>query len=104
MSLKTFFTRFFTWWNDQTFGTQLWTWRYGELVGEDEFGNRYFRTKGGKIDPTLGSSVVGSSTTGLRSPRASRPTGTVGCITPSMCRRRRRTTGRVPGRSRTSQT
>ena len=27
---------------------------YGELVGEDEFGNRYYRTKGGKIDPTLG--------------------------------------------------
>jgi NADH:ubiquinone oxidoreductase subunit len=54
MSLKTFFTRFFTWWNGQTFGTQLWTWRYGELVGEDEFGNRYFRAKDGKIDPTLG--------------------------------------------------
>src|SRR5262249_41929256 len=23
-------------------------------VGEDEFGNRYYRTRGGKIDPTLG--------------------------------------------------
>jgi NADH:ubiquinone oxidoreductase subunit len=54
MSLKSFFTRFFTWWNGQTFGTQLWTWRYGELVGEDESGNRYFRTTDGKIDPTLG--------------------------------------------------
>jgi NADH:ubiquinone oxidoreductase subunit len=54
MSVKDFFTRFFTWWNGQTFGTQLWTWRYGELVGEDESGNRYFRTKDGKIDPTLG--------------------------------------------------
>jgi NADH:ubiquinone oxidoreductase subunit len=54
MSVKDFFTRFFTWWNGQTFGTQLWTWRYGELVGEDEFGNRYFRAKGGTIDPTLG--------------------------------------------------
>ena len=51
--MKTFFLRFFTWWNGQTFGTQLWTWRYGELVGQDEFGNRYFRTRGGKIDPTL---------------------------------------------------
>ena len=51
--MKTFLLRFFTWWNGQTFGTQLWTWRYGELVGEDEFGNRYFRTRGGKIDPTL---------------------------------------------------
>ena len=52
--MKTFLLRFFTWWNGQTFGTQLWTWLYGELVGEDEFGNHYFRTKRGKIDPTLG--------------------------------------------------
>ena len=51
--MKTFFLRFFTWWNGQTFGTQLWTSLYGELVGQDEFGNRYFRTRGGKIDPTL---------------------------------------------------
>ncbi len=52
--MKTFLLRFFTWWNGQTFGTQLWTWLHGELVGEDEFGNRYFRTTGGKIDPVLG--------------------------------------------------
>jgi NADH:ubiquinone oxidoreductase subunit len=52
--MKVFFTRFFTWWNSQTFGTQVWTWLYGEFVGDDEEGNRYFRTKGGKIDPTLG--------------------------------------------------
>ena len=52
--MKTFLLRFFTWWNGQTFGTQFWTWLYGEFVGEDEFGNRYFRTKGGKIDPTVG--------------------------------------------------
>jgi NADH:ubiquinone oxidoreductase subunit len=51
--MKTFLLRFFTWWNGQTFGTQLWTSLYGELVGEDEFGNRYYRTKGGKIDPVL---------------------------------------------------
>ncbi len=54
MKIKTFFTRFFTWWNGQTFGTQVWTSLYGEFVGEDEFGNRYYRTKGGKIDPSLG--------------------------------------------------
>jgi NADH:ubiquinone oxidoreductase subunit len=48
-----FLTRVFTWWNGVTFGTQFWTWRYGELVGEDEYGNRYYRTKGGRIDPTL---------------------------------------------------
>src|SRR6185436_5266709 len=53
-SMKRFLTRFFTWWNGQTFGTQLWTALYGEFVGEDEFGNRYYRTKGGKIDPALG--------------------------------------------------
>ena len=52
--MKQFFLKVFTWWNGQTFGTQLWTWRFGELVGTDEQGNRYFRTKGGKIDPTLG--------------------------------------------------
>ena len=54
MKLSTFLTRCFTWWNEQTFGTQVWTSLYGEAVGDDEFGNRYFRTKGGKIDPALG--------------------------------------------------
>ncbi len=52
--MKTFLLRFFTWWNGQTFGTQVWTALYGEFVGSDEFGNRYYRTKGGKIDPSLG--------------------------------------------------
>src|SRR5215831_3208178 len=52
--MKTFFLRFFTWWNGATFGTLVWTSLYGEFVGEDEFGNRYYRTRGGKIDPTLG--------------------------------------------------
>ena len=52
--MKTLILRILTWWNSQTFGTQLWTKLYGEFVGEDEFGNRYYRTKGGKIDPHLG--------------------------------------------------
>ena len=52
--MKQFFLKIFTWWSGQTFGTQLWTWRFGELVGEDEQGNRYYRTAGRKIDPTLG--------------------------------------------------
>ena len=52
--MKSFLLKLFTWWNGQTFGTQFWTWKYGEAVGEDEFGNRYYRTRGGKIDPTLG--------------------------------------------------
>jgi NADH:ubiquinone oxidoreductase subunit len=51
--MKIFLLRLFTWWNGQTLGTQWWTWLYGEFVGEDEFGNRYYRTKGSKIDPTL---------------------------------------------------
>ena len=52
--MKNFLLKLFTWWNSQTFGTQLWTWMYGELVGEDEFGNRYYRTRGGEVDKTLG--------------------------------------------------
>jgi NADH:ubiquinone oxidoreductase subunit len=53
-AMKSFLLKVFTWWNSQTFGTQFWTWMYGELVGDDEFGNRYYRTIGAKIDKTLG--------------------------------------------------
>ena len=52
--MKSFLLKLFTWWHSQTFGTQFWTWMYGEFVGEDEFGNRYYRTRGGKVDKTLG--------------------------------------------------
>ena len=38
-----FLKQFFTWWNSQTLGLRLYTWRKGEFVGEDEFGNRYYR-------------------------------------------------------------
>jgi hypothetical protein len=41
MTLKEFLLRTFTWWNGTTFGTMLWTARFGELVGTDEYGNRY---------------------------------------------------------------
>ena len=34
--------RVFTWWDGQTFGTQLWTWRKGRKVGEDALGNVYY--------------------------------------------------------------
>lgn len=44
----------FTWWNGQTLNTRFHTWRNGELVGKDEFGNLYYRTKGGKKDKALG--------------------------------------------------
>ena len=48
-----FLKQFFTWWNGQTLNTRYFTWRHGEAVGQDEFGNRYYRTRGGKIDPVL---------------------------------------------------
>ena len=32
----------FTWWNGQTVGTRLMTWRQGVLVGSDTQGNRYY--------------------------------------------------------------
>ena len=34
-----------TWWNGQSFGTQLFTWRKGERVGEDNQGNIFYQTK-----------------------------------------------------------
>lgn len=52
--MKLFLLRFFTWWNGATLGTLLYTRRHGELVGHDEFGNAYYRSRGGKIDPALG--------------------------------------------------
>jgi NADH:ubiquinone oxidoreductase subunit len=39
----TFLKQFFTWWSGQTLGTRFYTWRKGERVGEDEFGNVYYR-------------------------------------------------------------
>ena len=52
MDLKLFLLRFATWWNGATLNTLLYTRRVGELVGEDQFGNRYYRKPG--IDPSLG--------------------------------------------------
>ncbi|OJY36816.1 MAG: NADH:ubiquinone oxidoreductase subunit NDUFA12 [Rhizobiales bacterium 65-9] len=52
--MKDFFLLIFTWWNGQTLGTKFHTWRRGERVGEDEFGNVYYRTRGGALDPALG--------------------------------------------------
>ncbi|MBB6307707.1 NADH:ubiquinone oxidoreductase subunit NDUFA12 [Xanthobacter tagetidis] len=52
--MKTLLLYIFTWWEKQTVGTWWWTRRFGEHVGDDAFGNRYYRTKGGAIDPALG--------------------------------------------------
>ena len=52
--MKDWLLQIFTWWNGQTIGTRFHTWRHGERVGEDEFGNVYYRTKGGVKDKALG--------------------------------------------------
>lgn len=48
MSVKSLALRFFTWWNSETWNTQLWTWLYGKKVGEDAEGNVFFQDKTGK--------------------------------------------------------
>lgn len=42
------FRELFIWWDGNTIGTRLFTWRKGTFVGEDEFGNRYYREKKGE--------------------------------------------------------
>ena len=37
-----------TWWNTATFNTQLYTWRKGVKVGEDDQGNVFYQTRDGK--------------------------------------------------------
>ncbi|WP_093810791.1 NADH:ubiquinone oxidoreductase subunit NDUFA12 [Stappia sp. ES.058] len=46
--MKSLLVQFFTWWNGATWGTRFFTWRKGEFVGNDEFGNSYYRERGGK--------------------------------------------------------
>ncbi len=48
MGLGQSLLRAVTWWNGQTLGTQLFTWRKGEKVGEDNQGNVFFQTPDGK--------------------------------------------------------
>ena len=43
-----FLKRLLTWWNSQTLGTQLFTWRKGTRVGSDDQGNIYYQTADGK--------------------------------------------------------
>jgi NADH:ubiquinone oxidoreductase subunit len=45
--MKNFLLQIFTWWNGQTMGTRFFTWRKGERVGSDDFGNVYYRERGG---------------------------------------------------------
>lgn len=48
MGILTSILRGFTWWNGQTLNTQLYTWRKGVKVGEDDQGNVFFHTKDDK--------------------------------------------------------
>ncbi|PLX36715.1 MAG: NADH:ubiquinone oxidoreductase subunit NDUFA12 [Hyphomicrobiales bacterium] len=43
--MKNLLLQIFTWWNGQTLGTRFFTWRKGTFVGEDEFGNRYYKNE-----------------------------------------------------------
>jgi len=43
-----FLKRLLTWWNSQTLGTQLFTWRRGVKVGEDAQGNVFYQTADAK--------------------------------------------------------
>lgn len=43
MGLGLFVKRMFAWWDGQTLGTQFFTWRKGESVGQDGEGNLYYR-------------------------------------------------------------
>ena len=45
--MKEFLLQFFTWWNGQTLGTQLFTWRKGRRVGEDSQGNVFYQNVDG---------------------------------------------------------
>jgi NADH:ubiquinone oxidoreductase subunit len=40
-----FWSKTFTWWNGDTWGTKLFTWRFGNEVGKDEAGNVYYQSK-----------------------------------------------------------
>ena len=46
--MKQLLLQFFTWWNGSTWGTRFYSWRKGEHVGDDEFGNAYYRSASGR--------------------------------------------------------
>ncbi len=41
------FRELFIWWDGNTIGTRVWTWRKGVKVGEDALGNIYYRERNG---------------------------------------------------------
>ena len=96
--------RVFTWWSGATVNTRVWTRRFGEVVGYDEFGNTYYRTIGGKIDPALGFERRWVIYRG-ESEGSATPPGWYGWLHHQTDEAPpRRTTRRGPGRSPTSPT
>ena len=45
--MLTILKEIFTWWNRQTLGTRIKTFFSGKLIGEDEYGNKYYQNKKG---------------------------------------------------------
>ena len=54
----------FTWWNKQTFGTLLKTLFFGKLIGKDEQGNKYYKSKKDERWVVYSSSVEASKIPG----------------------------------------
>ncbi|MBT0956106.1 NADH:ubiquinone oxidoreductase subunit NDUFA12 [Alphaproteobacteria bacterium KMM 3653] len=48
MGIFTPILRAVTWWNGMTLNTQLYTWRKGVRVGDDDAGNVFYETRDGK--------------------------------------------------------
>ena len=46
--MLTLLKKIFTWWNQDTIGTKLFTIFSGKFVGNDDFGNKYYESKSGK--------------------------------------------------------
>ena len=46
--MLTVFKQIFTWWNQETLGTKIYTVLFGKFVGKDSFGNKYYKSKSGK--------------------------------------------------------
>lgn len=43
--MKNWLLQIFTWWSGQTLGTRFFTWRNGVLVGQDHYGNLYYKSR-----------------------------------------------------------
>jgi NADH:ubiquinone oxidoreductase subunit len=46
--MLTILKKVFTWWNHDTLGTKIKTILFGNFVGSDSFGNKYYQGKNGK--------------------------------------------------------